>query len=490
MPRVTELLRRYPGRAALGGACENLSVRDITADSREVTAGTLFVAVRGEKQDGARFIPEAIARGASAIVAEEAFPGAEAVCQIVVDNARRAQALFAAAIYAPQPEHMVAVTGTDGKTSTAEFFRQLAEGAGHSSASIGTLGVRSDACKVEAPALNTTPAAPLLHRTLKQLSEAGCRYAAVEASSHGLDQFRLDGVKFRAAAFTNLTADHLDYHGTREAYFAAKRRLFAEVLPEGAAAALNRDDEKYDELAGICRKRGIRVIAFGRHSGADLLLKRATPTARGQDIELAALGTTYACSLGLAGGFQAMNILAALGLAMGCGLELPRLLEQLPRLKGVRGRLEKVAEHPSGAAIYVDYAHTEDALRKLLETLRPHTEKRLAVVFGCGGDRDKSKRPRMGQAASELADMVIVTDDNPRGERPEVIRSEVIAGAKTAKNIGDRAEAIAYAVKMLGEGDVLVIAGKGHETTQTAGDRVLPFDDAEVARKAVAACGA
>jgi UDP-N-acetylmuramoyl-L-alanyl-D-glutamate--2,6-diaminopimelate ligase len=302
-----------------------------------------------------------------------------------------------------------------------------------------------------------------------------------------LHQYRLDGVRVQAAAFTNLTRDHLDYHGTTEAYFEAKLRLFSELLEENGMAVLNADDAHCARIADVCTRRGIHVIRYG-HKGAHYRIRKMTPTLEGLALQIEIMGTLQHCVLHMVGAFQAMNALAALGLYVGCGGMVEEGIRHLPHLVSVAGRLEKVASHPSGGSVFVDYAHTPAALANVLTTLRPHVKGKLTVVFGCGGDRDKGKRPEMGKAAAQLADHVIVTDDNPRSENPENIRAEVMAGAPDAKNVGDRAEAIAFAIKSLHKGDVLLIAGKGHEKTQIIGSRTLPFDDAEVARYAVKLC--
>ena len=332
----------------------------------------------------------------------------------------------------------------------------------------------------------TTPDPVNLHRTLGQLARDGVTHVAMEASSHGLDQFRLDGVSVAAAAFTNLTRDHLDYHHDMESYWKAKRRLFSEVMPPRRGAVINADSPYAADLAAHCRRQGHRILTYGR-SGEAITLASVTPTAHGQDIELVVAATRRRIHLPLAGTFQAANAACALGLVLACdGSAAAAAVAALERLEGVPGRLQHVATTPSGAAVYVDYAHTPDALETILTALRPHAARRLIVVFGCGGDRDAGKRPEMGRIATELADMAIVTDDNPRGEDPAAIRAQVMAGAPGAREIGDRHAAIRVAVRELGPGDLLVLAGKGHETGQIFKDRTLPFDDAVEARRAVA----
>jgi UDP-N-acetylmuramoyl-L-alanyl-D-glutamate--2,6-diaminopimelate ligase len=428
-------------------------------------------------------------KGAVAVVTDAddntALPAS--VVRVRVDNTRLALAKLAAAFYAPQPACIAAVTGTDGKTSTADFFRQLWQMSGQKAASIGTLGVIRSGETMTDGAFNTTPDPVTLHRELQKLVSEECKYVALEASSHGLHQYRLDGVRVRAAAFTNLTRDHLDYHGTQEAYFDAKLRLFSDLLEENGMAILNADDAHTARIAEVCVARGIHVIRYGL-TGAHYRIIKSTPTLEGLALQIEIMGARQHCMLHMVGGFQAMNALAALGLYVGTGGMAEEGIAHLPHLVSVPGRLEKVASRADGASIFVDYAHTPAALENVLITLRPHVKGKLWVVFGCGGDRDKGKRPQMGRAAAERADCVIVTDDNPRSEDPARIRAEVMAGALVAKNIGDRAEAIAFAVKSLQKEDVLLIAGKGHEKTQTVGDKTLPFDDAQVARAAVELC--
>jgi UDP-N-acetylmuramoyl-L-alanyl-D-glutamate--2,6-diaminopimelate ligase len=489
MPFLTELLLHCPGAVSIEGDAKRLEITSVTADSRQVEKGALFVAIRGTRSDGGAYALEAVAKGAVAVVVDEqdstALPAS--VLRVRVENTRLALAKLAAAFYVPQPSGIAAVTGTDGKTSTADFFRQLWQMSHQKAASIGTLGVIRSGEAMADGALNTTPDPVLLHRTLRRLAQEECKYVALEASSHGLHQYRLDGVKIRAAAFTNLTRDHLDYHGTTEAYFDAKLRLFSELLEENGMAVVNADDAHSARIAEVCTARGIHVIRYGL-TGAHYRILKITPTLDGLVLQLDIMGARQHCMLQMVGAFQAMNALAALGLYVGTGGMVEEGIRHLPHLVSVPGRLEKVATHPSGGSVFIDYAHTPAALANVLTTLKAHVKGKLTVVFGCGGDRDKGKRPEMGKAAAELADEVIVTDDNPRSEDPAGIRAQVMAGAGAAKNIGDRAEAIAFAVKSLQKEDVLLIAGKGHEKTQTVGNKILPFDDAQVAREAVQRC--
>ncbi len=489
MPLLSDLI----AKAALSGAelkgSANPLVTDITADSRAVKPGTLFVAVRGVNVDGAQYIPDALQRGAVAIVTDHHAPiGMATTAPILyVQDTRAAISALADALYPQQPEFLYAITGTDGKTSTADFLRQLAGMLGHKAASIGTLGLRSpvEALNAQFPAINTSPEPVLMRRMLSSLADAGVTHAAIEASSHGLEQKRLDGLRFAAAAFTNLTRDHLDYHGTVENYAAAKALLFSHVLPATGLAVLNHDDAQYDSLKAICDQRGIRVRSFGAHAEAQYRILSVTQHAGGLDAQLNIKGKEIAVSLPLYGAFQLQNILTALALLDLKADQIEGVAQaHLPRLTGVPGRLEKIAEF-NGASIFVDYAHTPAALENILKTLRPHTANKLHVLFGAGGDRDTGKRPEMGRAATQFADVVGVTDDNPRSEDPAAIRAAILAAAPGAFEIPDRAEAIRVAIQKLQSGDVLVVAGKGHETTQTLGEQVLHFSDAEHIRKTV-----
>ena len=460
----------------------------MTADSRAVGPGFLFAALRGARLDGRQFAAAAVARGAVAILTDD--PAALALAAearaglaIITDvNPARRLALAAAAFFGRQPDTIVAVTGTNGKTSVAHFAREIWQGLGHPAASIGTLGVVTAAGR-RAGAL-TTPDPVALHRDLAALATAGIEHAAIEASSHGLAQFRLDGLKVAAAAFTNLTRDHLDYHGDMESYRAAKERLFTDLLQPGGTAVLNADSASFARLAALCRERGHPVLGYGSDPGAALRLLGRIAEGDGQRLALNIRGRRFALRLPLAGAFQARNALAALGLAIATGAPIAEAAAMLARLSGVPGRMQRVAE-VNGAAIYVDYAHTPDALATVLAALRPHAAGRLLVLFGAGGDRDPGKRPLMGEAAGRLADRVYVTDDNPRSEPAAAIRRAILAGAPAALEIGDRRAAIAAAIAELRPGDLLVIAGKGHETGQIVGDVIHPFDDAVVAQQAV-----
>lgn len=458
----------------------------LTADSREVRPGFLFAALPGSKQDGRAYIADAVAKGAAAVLTTPDV--AECAVGLVRDaNPRRRLARMAARFYGPQPETVVAVTGTNGKTSVAEFTRQIWNRAGYSAASIGTLGLTVDG-ETTGPSL-TTPDPVHLHALLHELVDVSVDHAALEASSHGLDQARLDGVEIKAAAFTNLTRDHLDYHGDMDAYRTAKLGLFDRVMAPGGTAVLNMDSPEFDTFREAAERRRHRVLSYGIRPGAELRIvrRRARPT--GQEMEIAADGRSHPVELALIGDFQAWNALAALGLAVGSGTPMPLALAALPHLTGVRGRMERVAVLDNGAAIYVDYAHTSDALETVLKAVRPHTDGALWCVFGCGGDRDPGKRPMMGCAVAKHADRPIVTDDNPRSEDSALIRAATLAACKGGVEIGDRRAAIHETVALLGPGDVLVIAGKGHEQGQEIKGVKHPFDDATVAREAVRALG-
>ena len=490
--KLNELLKHIPESVAVPHSLGDSEITGITADSSKVKPGYIFFALKGEKTDGAKFIPQALRSGAVAVVQGAEVGGQDSGTVVRVGNTRLALAKMAAGFYERQPENIVAVTGTDGKTSTADFFRQFMFLAGKKAASVGTIGIQGEGFRIQdSGAVLTTPDSVELHRILAELKDNGVDYLAMEASSHGLSQYRLDGVRLKAAAFTNIARDHLDYHKTEEEYFRAKSRLFSEVLPEGATAVLNQDDKRFSELKIICEKRGIKIIGFGR-KGSELTLESVTPTGHGQQVKLSLFGKKYEIEIPLVGEFQVMNILAALGLVVGVGGDIEKTLANITKLKGVSGRLELVVTAKNGAAVFIDYAHTPMALENILRTLRPHTKNKLSVVFGCGGDRDAGKRPLMGKAASELADFAVVTDDNPRSENPAEIRKAVLAGCAgkvSCVEVANRRKAIHAAMEKLGAGDVLVIAGKGHEKTQIIGNESLPFDDAQVAREISAELG-
>jgi UDP-N-acetylmuramoyl-L-alanyl-D-glutamate--2,6-diaminopimelate ligase len=487
--KLTELIATDDPSIGPAPACDP-EITGICADSRMVRPGVLFAALAGERVDGRRFAGEAAARGAAAILTDDAAlldlsPETRAHLPVIVDpNPRRRLALLAARFYGAAPRIVAAVTGTNGKTSVAHFTHEIWRAAGLSAASLGTLGIVSAADR--RPGTLTTPDPAALHRDLAELARQGITHLAIEASSHGLAQFRLDGLTVAAAAFTNLTRDHLDYHRDMAAYRAAKERLFTALLAPGGTAVLNRDSPEFKRLAGVCREHAHPVLAYGADAAAELHLVCARPQGRGQDIVIEAFGERHALFLPLLGGFQAMNVLAALGLAIATGVPLAAALSALPRLTGVPGRMQFVAESEEGGGVVVDYAHTPDALASVLAALRRHTRGRLAVVFGAGGDRDPGKRPLMGQIAVAAADRVYVTDDNPRSEDAAAIRRAILDAAPGAVEVGDRRRAITTAIAELGPGDLLVIAGKGHETGQIVGNETLPFDDAEIAREAAA----
>ena len=470
-------------RARAWDAVARLDIAGVTADSRHVVPGDLFAALPGSRADGRAFIADAVERGAIAVLAPAgtSWPPGVPPRPIITDpEPRQCLAQIAAALAGPQPETVVAVTGTNGKTSTVEFTRQLWASAGANAASLGTLGLIAPGFD-PGPGL-TTPDPVSLAETLAGLARHGVTKAAMEASSHGLDQFRLDGVRLAAAAFTNLTRDHLDYHGTLDAYRQAKLRLFDVLLPAGAPAIAHADMDAatLEALRDIARRRRLDFRTVGEKTSR-LRLIDARPRPDGQELTIMSGGRKRTVILNLPGRFQADNALIAAALTEALGLI--DALDRLPALRGVRGRMERAARLPNGAAAYVDYAHTPDALERLLSALRPHTAGRLHVVFGAGGDRDRGKRPLMGQAASRLADVSIVTDDNPRSEDPATIRAAIMAACPNGREIGDRAKAIETALNGLSAGDVLVVAGKGHEQGQIVGGAVLPFDDASVIRR-------
>jgi UDP-N-acetylmuramoyl-L-alanyl-D-glutamate--2,6-diaminopimelate ligase len=463
---------------------QDISVSGITAASAAVGPGAIFAGLPGAKVDGSTFVPEAIARGAVAIIVgkNKGVRVPDGVALIEVDNPRAALAKIAAKLAGKQPACAVAVTGTSGKTSVADFTRQIFTALGHEAASVGTIGIVKPSGAIYGSL--TTPDPVTLHAALAALADEGVTHLAFEASSHGLDQNRLDGVELSAAAFTNLGRDHMDYHPTVEDYLRAKLRLFTELLRPGQPAVINSDGAYADDVAAAARARGLRVMMVG--SGGDAL-QRTSLAREGfrQIIGVRSGGTSYEVDLPLVGAYQVENALLAAGLAMAVGEDTAAVLKALGGLKGVPGRLEIIGERNGGLAI-VDYAHKPEALAAALDACRPFATGRLISVFGCGGDRDKGKRPIMGRISVERADITIVTDDNPRSEQPAQIRKEILAGAVGAREIGDRAEAIATAVGMMTPGDVVLVAGKGHETGQIIGDRIIPFSDHDEVRKALA----
>ncbi|MDF2995566.1 MAG: UDP-N-acetylmuramoyl-L-alanyl-D-glutamate--2,6-diaminopimelate ligase [Xanthobacteraceae bacterium] len=469
--------------ADYGGADAMIAVARPVLDSRKAAAGDVFFALAGAKANGAQFITDAVAHGVLAVVGEGERPDGldPRIAYVRVGNARRAAALAAARAYPRQPGTIAAVTGTSGKTSVAAFTRQIWQAAGHASASLGTLGVVAPSGAIYGSL--TTPDPVELHHTLDTLVGEGVSHLCVEASSHGLDQHRLDGVRLSAGAFTNLSRDHLDYHPTMEAYLAAKLRLFSELVPRGGGAAVWVDTTDGSHAAEIAAHHSLEVLGIGA-TGAGIALLERVDDGLGQRLLVEVGGKRRSVALPLVGAFQAANALVAAGLAILTGTPAEAALRALAKLEGVPGRLELVGTK-DGGGVFVDYAHKPDALATALKALRPYASGRLIVVFGCGGDRDRGKRPIMGRIADDGADLVIVTDDNPRSENPAAIRKEILAAAPGAREIGDRAEAIRTAVGLLQAGDVLLIAGKGHETGQIVGDRTLPFSDRDCAVEAL-----
>jgi UDP-N-acetylmuramoyl-L-alanyl-D-glutamate--2,6-diaminopimelate ligase len=461
-------------------------VTGFAIDHREVARGNVFGAFKGAVFDGEEFIGQAVDRGAVAVVAR-AEAKVERVPLLADEQPRRLFAELAAKFYQPYPETVVAVTGTNGKTSTVEMTRQIWRMSGHRSASIGTLGVTTSDEQVKTGL--TTPDIVTFLSNMAGLKRMGVSHVAYEASSHGLNQHRCEGVPLAAAAFTNFSRDHLDYHGTMDAYFEAKMRLFEELLPPGSPAVIWTDDLKSAEVMERARQRGHALVTVGRKGQAIRLVERA-PTALGQKLTLEHQGKPYRLALPLIGAYQASNVLTAAGLVLATGGEWDTTFAAMQRVAPVRGRLERAVISRTGVPVYIDYAHTPDALEAAIAALRPHVAKelgaRLITVFGAGGDRDRGKRPEMGAVASRLSDVVIVTDDNPRSEDPAVIRSAIMAGASGATEVPGRREAIAEAIRIARSGDIVLVAGKGHETGQIVGDRVLPFDDALVARECAA----
>jgi UDP-N-acetylmuramoyl-L-alanyl-D-glutamate--2,6-diaminopimelate ligase len=476
----------FSNDAKIDPQAEGAVVGGLAVDSRIVKPGDLFFALAGHKTDGTRFIDAAIASGAVAIAGDHPPAGECRVPFVVTPNPRRALALAAAKFYPQQPATIAAVTGTSGKTSVAAFTRQIWQRLGHASASIGTIGLVSPKRVVYGSL--TTPDPIALHRQLDEITRDGVTHLAFEASSHGLDQYRLDGVRIAAGGFTNLTRDHMDYHPDVAHYLAAKLRLFRDlVLPDGAAV-ISADHDCSQAVIDAARAKRLRIIAVGNNgdgAGEGICVAASGIDGFAQKLELVHRGRRYSIRLPLVGKFQIENALVAAGLAIGTGSEPDQVFAALETLEGAKGRLEQVGEH-NGAPVFVDYAHKPDALAKALQALRPYVRRKLVVVFGAGGDRDAGKRPLMGAIAAENADCVIITDDNPRSENPALIRSAILGAAKGAREIGDRTEAIHTAIAGLQSGDVLLIAGKGHEIGQIVGDRVLPFSDHDAVAAALA----
>jgi UDP-N-acetylmuramoyl-L-alanyl-D-glutamate--2,6-diaminopimelate ligase len=475
----------FSDNAAIDPQAEAVVVSGIAVDSRAVRPGDVFFALAGSKTDGARFIDAAVASGAVAVVGDHP-PQGNRVPFVITPNPRRALALAAAKFYPRQPAIIAAVTGTSGKTSVAAFVRQIWQQLGHASASIGTIGLVSPKRTIYGSL--TTPDPIALHRQLDEISAEGVTHLAFEASSHGLDQYRLDGVRISAGGFTNLSRDHMDYHPDVAHYLAAKLRLFRDLVMADGAAVISADHDGSQAVIDAARARGLRILTVGRSgdgAGEGIRLIAADIDGFAQKLNLEHRGRRHAIRLPLVGEFQIENALVAAGLAIGTGSEVDQVFAALEHLEGAKGRLERVAER-NGASIFVDYAHKPDALAKALQALRPYAKRKLVVVFGAGGDRDAGKRPLMGAIAAENADSVIITDDNPRSENPQAIRSAILSAAKGATEVGDRAEAIRTAIAALQPGDALLIAGKGHETGQIVGDRILPFSDHDAVASAIA----
>ena len=458
-------------------------ITGMTADSRKVQPGFLFAALQGTASDGRKFVPQAVEAGAAAILSDggvEKVP----VPHVIADEPRLALALAAKRFHASQPETVVAITGTNGKSSTVDFLRQIWTRAGLGAASMGTLGAIGPGGKIDVG--HTTPDPVTIHETLRELVRQGVTHCAMEASSHGLEQFRLDGVDLAAVAFLNFTQDHLDYHATMEAYLEAKLRLFREFGRLGMPAIVNADSDHREVFEAAAKEAGLQIVSFGWR-GEDLWIDEIMPRATGQVLTLFWRDVEHKpLELPLIGEFQALNALAAAAIALSLGLSFEQVADGLTHLQPVKGRLELVGKTPAGAGVFVDYAHTPDGLDVLLRAVRPHTAGRLKVIFGCGGDRDAKKRPIMGEIATRQADDVIVTDDNPRTEDAAMIRKAVLAGAPGAREIGDRDVAIRTVIAELKKGDTLVIAGKGHETGQIVGKTVIPFSDQDTALSALA----
>lgn len=477
------------GLTPVAGSGGVVQIAGLAVDSRMVRPGFLFAALPGSTVHGARYAQSVVEAGAAAILTDAAGAAlvravAPAIPLVIAENPAEALARACALWFGAQPQTMVAVTGTNGKTSVATFTRQIWEALGHPAINIGTTGVEG---AWTAPSSHTTPDAINLHAMLAQAAAAGVTHAAMEASSHGLDQRRLDGVRLVAAGFTNLTQDHLDYHHTMEAYFSAKTALFTRLMPEDGVAVVNLNGARGGDVAELALHRGLNTLTVGHGDGADLRLISHRYDATGQDLRLAWQGQAHQVRLGLIGGFQAENVAVAAGLCIASGDDPLAVFRALPALTGVRGRMQLAATRANGAAVFVDYAHTPDAVETALRALRPHVMGRIVIVLGAGGDRDTAKRPLMGAAAAAHADLVFVTDDNPRSEPPATIRAAIMAACPDATEVADRAEAILRAVNALEPGDALLIAGKGHETGQTIAGQVYPFDDVEQASLAVAA---
>ena len=481
--RLIDLLEGDLKQLTNATVIKDLEITGLTCDSRKVNPGFLFAAIPGSSGDGRDYIHDALKRGASAILAPTGTSGDGDIVVVNSENTRQSYAQMAARFFDQQPPRIAAITGTNGKTSVVSFVRQIWEILGRKAASLGTLGIVAPGFQTSKGL--TTPDPVDLHESLAVLCKRGVETLALEASSHGLDQYRLDGVNISMAGFTNLSRDHLDYHGSMEKYLDAKKRLFSEILVDDGVSVLNADSDAYPALVEVARGR---IISYGR-KGKDIRLDDSQAFEDGQRLSLNVMGNAYKITLPLSGAFQVENAMCALGIILADGADPATAVKTLEDLQGVPGRLQHVGNSPDGAAIYVDFAHTPDALAIVLKTLRPHAKGNLNLVFGCGGDRDAGKRPDMGRIASELADKIIVTDDNPRSEDAATIRAQSLTACPAALEVGDRAQAIRQAIAQLRKGDVLVIAGKGHETGQFIEGVVHPFNDAEEVRDALREVG-
>ncbi len=466
---------------------KNFLIKGITEDSRQVKPGYLFAAIKGDKIDGNKFIDAAVRNGAVAVISSKKIyrkdPG---VAYIEHKNPRQALVVVAEKFFGDQPEYITAVTGTNGKTSTVDFCRQIWTQLGIKAASIGTIGVVRGNNMVESESSMTTPGAVEMHQLLYNLKKDGVNNLAMEASSHGLQQSRLAGVKVKVGAFTNLSRDHLDYHKTMKEYFAAKMQLFSGIMAKGSIAIINADIEEFKEIQKICNARKHKIISYGK-KGEDITLLKVIPTADGQEIQFSIGKKKYKTAIPVFGDFQASNLLCAIGMVMSSGISADKIVKILPKLRSVPGRMEKAGVTKRGGHIYIDYAHTPDALEKAIKNFTLHLEKggKIHTLFGCGGDRDAGKRPIMGKIADKLSDYVIVTDDNPRTEKAASIRKQIMAACKNAEEVGDRKKAINYAVSRLKKNDILIIAGKGHEKYQIIGNKKLPFDEVKIVKAAI-----
>ncbi len=460
-----------------------LEINGLTCDSRQVEPGFVFAAIPGTHLDGRDFIPDALERGAVCVMAPPGTAVESSAPVLIAANPRRQYALMAANFFEAQPATIAAVTGTNGKTSVVSFLRQIWTSLGHKAASVGTLGIEADGWEKQESL--TTPDPADLHRDLRELAGSGVDHLALEASSHGLEQHRLDGVRISLAAFTNLSRDHLDYHGNMDGYLAAKMRLFTDIIQPGGTVVINADADHADDVEAAAVKRGLTVFSFGEN-GNYVRLVKADVLADGYRLVLDIGGKSITVTVPLLGGFQVSNALCALSLAVASGCDALKAARALEQLTGAPGRMQLAGRHPSGASVYIDFAHTPDALENVLQAMRPHTQGKLHLVFGCGGDRDAGKRPEMGAIAEKYADIIIVTDDNPRNESAAEIRRQILDETRTAADIGDRAQAITEAVNGLEAGDILVIAGKGHEQGQIVGEKTIPFDDLTQAHAALA----